>query len=35
MSILEKVQLYITLEFSFLFYFAFTSACNLVFASCV
>ena len=29
--ILKKVQLYTTLEFSFLFYFDFTSACNFVF----
>ena len=35
MLILTRVQLNITLEFFILFYFANTSACNLVFAFCV
>ena len=34
MLILTIVQLDITPEFSFLFYFAYTSDCNLVFAFC-
>ena len=35
MLILTRVKLDIAMEFSFLFYFAYTSACNLVFAFCV
>ena len=32
---IDKRQLDITLEFSFLFYFTYTSACNLVFVFCL
>ena len=35
MLLLTRVQLNITLEFFILFFFAYTSACNLVFAFCV